>query len=268
MANRCDEEFNPWPSFVDIFSSVILVLLLFLLVTIVSIGYYAQFKFKVSYTGSITTDEIILSEDSTELKVEELKKQENQSKQIQQQNTTQSVQATQDQKIFNPLDITMVDPKVDVNLSVSDKLIISPKNKVEKDTPYDLEKPGTDFYEQFNDNTKSDQKTILKEDTFILTFKEKEIFADDVNIAQMRKFIKDMINKYGEINVYINAIDPQKVISATIAKQISLGRTLSARNLVRKFGIDKNKIKIDLQNNYRDDIQTDYGHIVIRVEKR
>ena len=31
MACKFEEEFNPWPSFVDIFSSVILVLLLFLL---------------------------------------------------------------------------------------------------------------------------------------------------------------------------------------------------------------------------------------------
>jgi hypothetical protein len=57
---RCDEEFNPWPPFVDIFSSVILVMLLFLLITIVNIAYYAQFKFKVSYTGTVATDEIIL----------------------------------------------------------------------------------------------------------------------------------------------------------------------------------------------------------------
>jgi hypothetical protein len=32
MAQKFEEEFNPWPSFVDLFSSVILVLLLFLLV--------------------------------------------------------------------------------------------------------------------------------------------------------------------------------------------------------------------------------------------
>ena len=60
MAIKCEEEFNPWPSFVDIFSSVILVLLLFLLVTIVNIGYYAQFKYKIQYTGSVTTEDIIL----------------------------------------------------------------------------------------------------------------------------------------------------------------------------------------------------------------
>jgi hypothetical protein len=60
MAKRRNEDFNPWPPFVDIFSSVILVLLLFLLITIVNIAYYAQFKFKVSYTGTIATNDLIV----------------------------------------------------------------------------------------------------------------------------------------------------------------------------------------------------------------
>jgi len=70
MAGRCLDEFNPWPSFVDIFSSVILVLLLFLLVLIVNIGYYAQFKFKVQYDGSIATDKVVLMDDSERIEVD------------------------------------------------------------------------------------------------------------------------------------------------------------------------------------------------------
>jgi len=45
-AKKCQEEFNPWPPFVDVFSSVILVLLLFILVTIVNVAYYMQFNSK------------------------------------------------------------------------------------------------------------------------------------------------------------------------------------------------------------------------------
>ncbi len=45
-AKKCAEEFNPWPPFVDVFSSVILVLLLFILVTIVNVAYYMQFNSK------------------------------------------------------------------------------------------------------------------------------------------------------------------------------------------------------------------------------
>jgi hypothetical protein len=44
---RCEEEFNPWPPFVDVFSSVVLVLLLFILVLIVNVAYYTQFNTKV-----------------------------------------------------------------------------------------------------------------------------------------------------------------------------------------------------------------------------
>lgn len=71
MARKRAEEFNPWPPFVDIFSSVILVLLLFLLITIVNIAYYAQFKFKVSYTGTIATTEIISSSTPTKAQIKE-----------------------------------------------------------------------------------------------------------------------------------------------------------------------------------------------------
>lgn len=65
MACKFEEEFNPWPSFVDIFSSVILVLLLFLLVVLANLGYYAQFKYKVSYNGSIATDDLIVKKSSS-----------------------------------------------------------------------------------------------------------------------------------------------------------------------------------------------------------
>jgi predicted XRE-type DNA-binding protein len=47
-AKRCEEEFNPWPPFVDVFSSVVLVLLLFILVLIVNVAYYTQFNSKVN----------------------------------------------------------------------------------------------------------------------------------------------------------------------------------------------------------------------------
>ncbi len=45
-AKQCEEEFNPWPPFVDVFSSVILVLLLFVMVMIVNVAYYMQFNSK------------------------------------------------------------------------------------------------------------------------------------------------------------------------------------------------------------------------------
>lgn len=42
------EPFNPWPGFVDLFASVIMVVLMFMLVLIVNISYYSQFKYKIA----------------------------------------------------------------------------------------------------------------------------------------------------------------------------------------------------------------------------
>jgi hypothetical protein len=49
---KCEEEFNPWPPFVDVFSSVVLVLLLFILVLIVNVAYYTQFNAKINSEAS------------------------------------------------------------------------------------------------------------------------------------------------------------------------------------------------------------------------
>ncbi len=53
MARKRVEPFNPWPGFVDLFASVIMVVLMFMLVLIVNISYYSQFKYKIAYTGSV-----------------------------------------------------------------------------------------------------------------------------------------------------------------------------------------------------------------------
>lgn len=58
MAKKCVEPFNPWPGFVDLFASVIMVVLIFMLVLIVNITYYAQFKYKLSYMGSAAVQEL------------------------------------------------------------------------------------------------------------------------------------------------------------------------------------------------------------------
>ncbi|MDY0117529.1 MAG: hypothetical protein RBR59_08135, partial [Sulfurimonadaceae bacterium] len=59
MAKKRIEPFNPWPSFVDLFASVIMVILMFMLILIVNITYYAQFKYKISYTGTVAINQII-----------------------------------------------------------------------------------------------------------------------------------------------------------------------------------------------------------------
>ncbi|MDD3451217.1 hypothetical protein [Sulfurimonas sp.] len=81
MAKKHIEEFNPWPGFVDIFSSVILVMLLFLLVAFVNIVYYSQYKFKVAYTSAILNDKVISAPETK--KAEVLEKKEEVQKEVQ-----------------------------------------------------------------------------------------------------------------------------------------------------------------------------------------
>jgi len=66
---KCEVEFNPWPAFVDLFSSVILVLLLFILVTIVNIAYYMQFNAKTNSeaTTKSQTDSLQAGTDVTDM---------------------------------------------------------------------------------------------------------------------------------------------------------------------------------------------------------
>lgn len=61
MAKKRSEPFNPWPGFVDLFASVIMVVLMFMLVLIVNITYYAQFKYKISYTGTVAIEEEVIN---------------------------------------------------------------------------------------------------------------------------------------------------------------------------------------------------------------
>ena len=65
------DEFNPWPAFVDLFASVIMVVLMFMLILIVNLAFYAQFKFKVSYTGQVAVDELIVPQDLQEQVIEQ-----------------------------------------------------------------------------------------------------------------------------------------------------------------------------------------------------
>lgn len=156
---KCEEEFNPWPSFVDIFSSVILVMLLFLLVTLVNLGYYAQFKFKISYTGSIATDDLILNSNPQPVVEKVLK-------------TKKEVQEVVD--------------KLQEKIEVLEKTLQNTKN---------LESPGIDYAEQMDDNKESKQKSIETDEYMIVTFKDNEIFVDDAIIKKIKAFTKNIKEK-------------------------------------------------------------------------
>jgi biopolymer transport protein ExbD len=219
MAKRCNEEFNPWPPFVDIFSSVILVLLLFLLITIVNIGYYAQFKFKVSYTGTIATDQIILSEDPKKIILEQTKK------------TEQMMQT-------KPL---IEEPEI-------------------KDEVGDIESAGKDLSRIYEDE-KTKQATVATDEYLILNFGGNDIKLDNPTIIQIKEFIAQVKQKYSKHVVKI---------SATVMKQISLARTINARNLIRQLGYEIKEVQVDLLKPNSTNIanENEFGFLIIRIEKK
>lgn len=123
MAKKHLEPFNPWPGFVDLFASVIMVVLIFMLVLIVNITYYAQFKYKVSYIGSAAVQKLINKpievpkdqKEKTEKNIsttEEMIKEEN--------NTTKDVKA------LGGMDLTITDSNLtrQENLIYEDWMVI------------------------------------------------------------------------------------------------------------------------------------------------
>ena len=242
MACKFEEEFNPWPSFVDIFSSVILVLLLFLLVVLANLGYYAQFKYKVSFTGSVSSSELISS-------------------------TT------------NPPAVSTTNPNSDLNIQIikeQKQMILALQHQIaSQDTSIksakgtdEIESSGINVADKKEDSTKI-QKILSTDEYLVITYKADEFFVDDVASKQIKDFLNKAKNKYSNHQVNIYSSDIKDQLSATISKQISLARTMSVRNLIRKFGYEKKDIKIDLTSNpeLKESVDATNGYLVIKIVK-
>lgn len=219
MAKKHIEEFNPWPAFVDLFSSVILVLLLFLLVTVVNIVYYSQFKFKVAYAGAMLNDKVISAPETK--KVEVLEKKE------------------------------------EVQKEVQAKEFVG------------IEAAGKDLSRIYEDEV-TKQEVVMAEEHLLINFGSNDIKIDNQIIVQIREFINKIKQKNIKHIVKISAVDPTNQISATVMKQISLARTLNARNLIRQMGYDIKDVRVDLLHSNAEKIvnQNNNGYIIIRIEKK
>lgn len=238
MAKRCPEDFNPWPPFVDIFASVILVMLLFLLITIVNIGYYAQFKYKTSYTASVVTEAPVQPEQQTKAmptpKIECTPSQ------------TQEVQ--NDKKEFSFHKITAV---VDENSSNS---LFSGGKSVGNAISYAADKEKKQF---------TKQKLIKKVLLLTVSFQDKEIFLNSAIKRKIKLFISDINRRSKRAQFTLLVSDPTNVISSTISKQISLGRILNVKNIIKYSNIKQKNIRMDLQHEIPSNNR--FGDITIKV---
>ena len=189
MASKCVDEFNPWPSFVDIFSSVILVLLLFLLVLIVNIGYYAQFKFKVQYDGSVATDKIILADSSKVIKILNKNKEK-------QQETESLLQTTKMEEVTTQ--------------AMQEYLTAAT----------DIESAGEDLADKKKDDKKQTQKILEKDRVFYIKFDGNELFAQDGVVEKLKAFVKHAQEMYPKSKVVLSSVDQENQVSLTVNRQI------------------------------------------------
>jgi len=241
MAKRCPEEFNPWPPFVDIFASVILVMLLFLLITIVNIGYYAQFKYKISYTASVETKIPIQPEEQTKA----------------------PANANKDKK--EECKKTPISPIVDDEKAVSFHKIVKPS----------FENANNSFFEggkeqgnavNYSDKSKKykKQKIIKKHQQITVAFQDNEIFVTNSIKRKIKLFVGSLTRKSKRVKFKIYASDPKNIMSMTIAKQISLGRVLNIKNIIKQSNVKNKNISMNLQNEFQS--SNPYGEVIIKAE--
>ncbi len=234
MAQKCLEEFNPWPSFVDIFSSVILVLLLFLLVLIINIVYYAQFKYKVSYDGSLSQTEVILS------KIEPMSL--NTSKSREQNDATSN----------NKDDIVL---KSDQSMQAF------------MDAATGEEESGENIGDSMKNDIKQTQDILEEEKVFYIQYNGNEIFVEEQIIHRLEIFVNKIKNKYPSAKLQLTTIDPQKEVSASITKQISLGRVVYTRLLIKNLDFPAKNIKLKLNSKHEVPAEFDskFGLIIVKA---
>jgi len=194
-AKKCEEEFNPWPPFVDVFSSVILVLLLFVLVMIVNVAYYMQFNSKVKSTAK-------------------------------------------EKSIVNNLQKGL-DPTELVTLK---KNIIQVESKTSNQSMFKGGKAEGNAISSKKDEKKYQQKVIASSGSLLVSYDDKEIFVN----AKTKEKIKSFARKNKNKKIILEIANSQKIISKTIAKQISLSRVVAIKNILKKSGIPLNNIKIKL----------------------
>lgn len=252
MAGSSDGEFNPWPAFVDIFSAVILVMLLLLMVVLANLGYFSQFKYKVSYSGAVSSDDIIRNNNKT-----------TEEDVISSQSTASAAAVTNADR-----NVQIINEQRQMILALQKQLSADPNNIKSAKGSDEVESAGINVADK-RENTTEVQKLVTADEYILVNYKADELFVDDVISKQIKQFLETAKGKHKTFQIVIYAVDMKDQLSSTISKQISLGRTMSVRNLIKKFGYERKDIKIDLANKpvIKESVDSPNGYIVIRIEK-
>jgi hypothetical protein len=228
MAKKRVEPLNPWPSFVDLFSSVIMVILMFMLILIINITYYAQFKYKISYTGTVAIEQTVTKP------VEILDKK------------------TKEQELLTEKKESIIDEK--------------PLKIVKDNTKKELEAvAGVDL--SMVDNNFTRQDNIFHENWMAIKYLDNEVILDPKSIKDVDKFLLAVKEKFPQHSLWIYIKEPQNQISASVGKQLALSRVLNIRNLLRKRDYKNEDVVIKLQDKIpqQNTIEHPSGYAIIAV---
>lgn len=236
MSCKCEEEFNPWPSFVDIFSSVILVLLLFLLVMMANLAFQSQYKYRVSYTGTIANEDLIMKNNKT---------------------MKQGVPDSKEK--YDP-----APPQKSASTTQAQEESTIQSNAASAKTGQ-IESAITEILDK-TDTSKKSQVTFFSDDYMLVSYKADEVIIDDAVTKELKAFL----GKYSkDVKITIYAKEIKNQVSATISKQISLARTITLRNLIQKLGYEKKNLNIDLINEVeiKEKVDDTNGYIIVKIKK-
>ncbi len=198
-------EMNPFISYVDLFSSVILVLLLFVLIMFVNVGYYMQFNSKDSKAQ--------VEQNSTSEQVEVAK-----SEQTEQRKELKKEEFKEKQKVVNtPEETNNTSP---VQGGETDGNTLSKK-------------------------TERTAAAEFREQDMMIIFKSNDYFLSKDMVRQVSEAMDRVLKNKPNATFYIGVGDSKKLISSTQIKQVSLGRILSIKNSLDSVPSLKNKVKIN-----------------------
>merc|ERR1711879_280876 len=143
---------------------------------------------------------------------------------------------------MGPLSVQVLQEEVIRLKKIIEERTVKAKEKKEAQ----IEAGGIDVKDIKDDDKDSKQATVSTDEYFIVTFKGNEIFIDNAITKKLKLFLQNAKNKYGKHKIAITAADVKDQPSATIAKQISLARTIGVRNLIRKLDYEKKDVRVDL----------------------
>jgi hypothetical protein len=202
-----DGEMNPFISYVDLFSSVILVLLLFVLIMFVNVGYYMQFNAKNPELSDAESKDMALKKSG----------------------------AAADTKEIILVDKAIVEVKEQKKEQKESNNTIQGKGG---------QADGTAVIQR---DTKPPAISELRVDDLVIVFRNNEYFVSSDMLRQTASALEKVLQTKPNATFVITVGDSKKLVSSTQAKQVSLGRVLGLKNKLNEMDSLKNRVKINFQ---------------------